>query len=164
MGRIVLIGEAPGHGEEETGKPFMGIAGQALDKWLQELSLEDKVYITNICKCRPPYNRKPTTIEADTCAQRYLTEELHIIEPKVVVCLGRTAINYLFKGGPFERGVAHRWIFNSTDIWVIPTWHPSYFNRLGGESSKKGSDIRSQVISSLSRAKEIAYGPAKFDS
>lgn len=161
MGKIMLIGEAPGEAESETGKPFMGKAGQALDEWLSELALIEQVYITNVCKCRPPKNRKPNPPEVDICSKTYLLHELLVIKPTVIVALGRTAIDLLFKGKPFRRGLAYpgKVPYNTVEIqfrqWIIPTWHPSYYNRLGGNKSKSGRQIRDEVLQSLTLARSL---------
>lgn len=158
LAKIMLIGEAPGEAESKTGQPFMGKAGQALDEWLRDLDLLGKVYITNVCKCRPPKNRKPNPLEVKTCTINYLLHELLIIKPQVVVCLGRTAINHIFTGRPFKRGIAFPLLINGMYPVVgqaIATWHPSYYNRLGGKMSKSGRQIRDEVIQSLSLARSI---------
>lgn len=87
--KLMFIGEAPGEQEDLSGKPFVGRAGQLLDKFLfaVDISRED-VYITNILKCRPPKNRDPLPGESDACIG-YLREQVKIIQPKIIVCLGR---------------------------------------------------------------------------
>lgn len=121
---IMFIGEGPGQQEDLQGQPFVGPAGQLLDKMLVSvgLSLED-VYITNIVKCRPPGNRDPYDDEKDACLN-YLRYQLKLIEPKIIVCLGRIAATTIID--PSFR------ITRQRGIWLpkmgydfIATYHPS---------------------------------------
>jgi uracil-DNA glycosylase len=121
---IMLVGEAPGENEAKFNKPFMGPAGQLLNEILDELEMRHLVYITNICKCRPPDNRKPKSGEVSTCTKLYLRKELKLIKPKVVVALGRVPIDFFFAGEPFRRGQVYR--LSTYPFSIIPTWHPSY--------------------------------------
>ena len=89
--KIMFVGEAPGEQEDQTGKPFVGRAGKLLDKYLLAVGLSrESVYIANILKCRPPKNRDPKPVEQDVCIA-YLYEQMRIINPKLIVCLGRIA-------------------------------------------------------------------------
>lgn len=113
---LMLVGEAPGEAESRTGRPFMGRSGQLLQSWLDELEL--RPYITNVVKCRPPDNRTPTVHEADLCYP-YLLRELEVVDPRVIVALGRTAMR---RFGIKARGIAlpvYKW-------QVIGTYHPAY--------------------------------------
>lgn len=93
---IVFIGEAPGKKEDETGKPFIGAAGKFLSKMLESISLSrEDIYITNVVKYRPPNNRDPKPKEKSACRD-WLLEELQIVEPKLIICLGRHALNDFF--------------------------------------------------------------------
>ena len=88
---IMFVGEAPGEQEDLSGTPFVGRAGQLLDKFLYAVDISrDDVYIANILKCRPPKNRDPLPAEEDACIG-YLREQVRIIKPKIIVCLGRIA-------------------------------------------------------------------------
>ena len=88
---IMFVGEAPGEQEDLSGTPFVGRAGQLLDKFLYAVDISrDDVYIANILKCRPPKNRDPLPAEEDACID-YLREQVRIIKPKIIVCLGRIA-------------------------------------------------------------------------
>jgi DNA polymerase len=89
---IMMIGEAPGHNEDIQGKPFVGKAGKVLDDALLKADLYNKVYITNIVKCRPPENRDPLPSEKEKCSY-WLNKQIAIIVPKVIVCLGNHAFN-----------------------------------------------------------------------
>ena len=94
--KIVFIGEGPGHWEDLQGRPFVGRAGKLLDKMLEEIGLNrEKVFITNIVKCRPPENRRPTTQETEACSP-YLHQQIEAINPRVLVPLGNTAGEWLF--------------------------------------------------------------------
>lgn len=86
---LMFVGEAPGEQEDRQGIPFVGAAGQLLDKYLAAVGIErDDVYIANILKCRPPHNRDPLPEESDACIG-YLREQVRLIKPKMIVCLGR---------------------------------------------------------------------------
>ena len=89
---IMFVGEAPGRNEEKTGLPFVGVAGKILSRWIESLGIsKDDYYVTNAVKCRPPSNRAPQFKETQTC-KSWLYEEIKIIDPQVVVCLGRIAM------------------------------------------------------------------------
>ncbi|HWP45445.1 MAG TPA: uracil-DNA glycosylase [Blastocatellia bacterium] len=90
--RLMIIGEAPGKEEDETGRPFVGSAGRFLDQVLEGTRLDrDDFFITNIVKCRPPKNRTPKKNEVDTCTSNYLFEQIELINPKLIVLLGGVA-------------------------------------------------------------------------
>lgn len=151
--KIVLIGEAPGRAESETGKPFMGQAGQLLNELLEDAGIVNP-YITNICKCRPPGNRKPKDDEQATCTKLYLNEELAIIRPRVVVLLGAVSSRWAFPSG-FIRGIVnpHHHLIPNDMIACVPTWHPAYYFHSGRDKS-----VRRQLYQHLLLAKETAYG------
>lgn len=124
---VVFIGEAPGKKEDETGVPFVGASGRFLDEMLATAGLaREDVYITNIVKYRPPGNRDPTTAEKEAFLP-YLQAQLEIIQPRVVMTLGRHA------GGAFidelviskDHGVARDVIFGSMKLTVVPLYHPA---------------------------------------
>ncbi len=92
--QIMLLGEAPGKKEDELGIPFVGSTGRILDKMLEGIKIKrEDVYLTNICKCRPPENRDPLPEEVTTCAY-WLEKQIQIINPKIIITLGRFALNY----------------------------------------------------------------------
>ncbi len=94
---LMFVGEAPGEQEDKTGTPFVGRAGQLLDRFLFAVDIDrSDVYIANILKCRPPKNRDPLPAEEDAC-MGYLREQVRIIRPKIIVCLGRIAAMRLIK-------------------------------------------------------------------
>ncbi len=121
---ILFIGEGPGANEDLQGKPFVGKAGQLLDRILASIDLDrDKVYITNIVKCRPPGNRTPSGDEAAACWW-ILEEQIRIMEPGVIVALGAPASRTMTgsaEGIGKLRGSIHRY----GDIPVLPTYHPA---------------------------------------
>jgi len=97
--RIMFVGEAPGEREDETGVPFVGAAGQLFDRYLFALDMKrEDVYICNILKCRPPKNRDPLPIEEDACIE-YLREQIEIVDPEIIVCLGRVSAKRLINEG-----------------------------------------------------------------
>ena len=100
---VIFVGEAPGRNEDIKGEPFIGVAGKKLSAALEEAGVSrDKVYITNVVKCRPPNNRVPSTSERDTC-QEYLKEEISIIKPKIICILGNTAFNSILGGSEITK-------------------------------------------------------------
>ncbi len=133
--KLMFIGEGPGAEENKTGKPFVGRAGKLLTKIITnvlELTRED-VYIGNIVKCRPPNNRVPSIEEARTCIP-YLLKQIDIINPEILVCLGKTAFMYLMNTDvPISR--VRGQIFEFKGKKVIPTFHPSFLLR--NPSAKK---------------------------
>ncbi len=121
---VMFVGEAPGQREDEQGVPFVGRSGQLLDELLGEVGLERRdVYIANVVKCRPPSNRDPRPDEIEAC-KGYLSEQLRLIDPKVVVTLGNFASKLLLKteaGITRVRGTAYEW----WGRYLVPTFHPA---------------------------------------
>jgi len=100
---VIFVGEAPGRNEDESGKPFVGVAGTKLSMALEEAGISrEAVYITNVVKCRPPKNRVPNTDERNTC-QEYLKQEISIIKPKIICILGNTAFNSILGGSEITK-------------------------------------------------------------
>ena len=121
---LMFVGEAPGEQEDLTGTPFVGRAGQLLDKYLYAVDIERKdVYIANILKCRPPKNRDPLPAEEDACID-YLREQVRLIQPKVIVCLGRIAAMRLIKPD-FKISVEHGMWFEKGDYLMTAVYHPA---------------------------------------
>jgi len=145
--RIMFIGEGPGAEEDKTGRPFVGKAGKLLTKIILnvlEMTRED-VYIANIVKCRPPNNRVPSFEEAQAC-KPYLLKQIDIINPEILVCLGKTAFMYLLESDmPISR--ARGQIFKFKEKKVIPTFHPSFLLR--NPSAKKEAYKDFLLIKSL---------------
>lgn len=122
--RLVLIGEAPGADEDEKGEPFVGRAGQLLNKILAAVQLRrEDVYICNILKCRPPNNRDPLPQEAASC-EPYLKKQLEIIEPKLIMCLGRIAGQTLLKTNASLTELRKN-VYQYQGIKVLVTFHPA---------------------------------------
>jgi len=127
--KLMFIGEGPGEMEDKSGRPFVGRAGKLLTKIINTVLEMDRseVYIANIVKCRPPNNRVPTIEEALTC-KPYLLKQIDIINPKILVCLGKTAFMYLMDSDlPISK--VRGQIFEYKEKKVIPTFHPSYLLR-----------------------------------
>jgi DNA polymerase len=128
--KLVFIGEAPGADEDESGQPFVGRAGQLLDKMIGAMGLDPAkdVYVCNIIKCRPPGNRKPEPTEVETCIP-YLHEQLAAVDPKAIVALGNTAVAALLGSKLGITKVRGQWKLYRGKIPVMPTYHPSYLLR-----------------------------------
>jgi len=122
--KLVLIGEAPGADEDEQGEPFVGRAGQLLNKILAAVQLRrEDVYICNILKCRPPNNRDPLPEEVDAC-EPFLKKQLEIIKPKIIMCLGRIAGQTLLKTNATLSELRNN-IYVYQGIKVLVTFHPA---------------------------------------
>ncbi len=121
--RVMLIGEAPGFYEDRSGRPFVGAAGKFLNALLARagLSRED-VFITNIVKCRPPGNRDPLPAEVEAC-KPYLEEQIRLLDPRVIVTLGRFAMAYFLPQARISR--VHGQPFQVGERWVVPMYHPA---------------------------------------
>lgn len=125
---LMFIGEAPGEEEDNQGLPFVGRAGQLLNKIIKKMGLErNEVYITNIVKCRPENNRDPLPEEIEKCVP-YLLEQIELIKPKVIVTLGRFSGGFLTKMVVGIKKYRGKW-FEFNGIPVMPTFHPSYLLR-----------------------------------
>ena len=136
--KLMLVGEAPGYWEDQKGKPFVGKAGQLLDKIFEcvGLSREKDVYICNTIKCRPPDNRNPLPEEKQACRE-YLDKQIEILRPKIIIVCGSIALNSLL---PNERGITRargKWFDGPYGAKMIPMFHPSYLLR--NDSREKGS-------------------------
>ena len=131
---LMFVGEAPGANEDETGKPFVGRAGQKLNEIIAAMGLSrEEVYIANVLKSRPPDNRTPLQPEVDACSP-YLAEQIEIIEPKVIVTLGGPAAKLLLEtktGITRLRGIWAEYVVGMTGrrVPVMPTFHPAYLLR-----------------------------------
>jgi uracil-DNA glycosylase family 4 len=126
---LCFVGEGPGADEDEQGLPFVGKAGQLLDKMIEAMGLgRDEVYVCNIVKCRPPQNRKPEPGEMSAC-RPYLAEQLDLIEPKVIVALGATAVEGLLGASAGITRLRGNWRLYKGKIAVMPTFHPAYLLR-----------------------------------
>ena len=126
--KIFFIGEGPGENEDHTGRPFVGRAGELLNKQIAAMGLRrEDVMIANVVKCRPPQNRQPSPDEAATCMP-YLERQIEIVRPGVIVTLGLSATRYMLQTNSSMgrmRGQWHEW----RGIKVMPTFHPAYLLR-----------------------------------
>ena len=122
---ILFVGEGPGYQEDQQGLPFVGPSGQLLDKYLAAIGLDrnTNVYIANIVKCRPPQNRDPLPEEQDVCI-RWLREQVKVLRPKVIVCLGRIAAQRLMDP-EFRVTREHGQFVEKKGIWMMGTFHPA---------------------------------------
>jgi DNA polymerase len=124
----MFVGEAPGRDEDAKGEPFVGRAGKLLDKIIEAMGMKrEDVYIGNVAKHRPPENRQPAADEMATCLP-FLREQINIIQPKIIVTLGATAIQGLLATEEKISQLRGKWI-NWDGIWVMPTYHPAFLLR-----------------------------------
>lgn len=137
----MIVGEAPGADEDRQGEPFVGRAGQLLNAMLKAIGLQRKqVYITNILKCRPPNNRDPKREEAAAC-NPYLQRQISLIQPRVILAVGRVAAQNLLQSDlPIGklRGRVHRL---ENGVPVVVTYHPAYLLRTPLEKRKAWADL-----------------------
>jgi uracil-DNA glycosylase family 4 len=132
-GGVMLIGEAPGRDEDRVGKPFVGRAGQLLDKMLAAIALDRKTnaYITNVINWRPPDNRDPTPEEAAACLP-FLRRHIELAEPKVIILLGAVAARHVVGGTEGIMKLRGRWLeyrVGDRMVPLMPTLHPAYLLR-----------------------------------
>lgn len=121
---IMFIGEAPGEKEDLSGTPFVGAAGKLLDKFLYQVDIDrSKVFIANMLKCRPPKNRDPREDEQDLCIE-YLREQVRLIKPKIIVCLGRISAKRLIKED-FRITQEHGIFFEKNGYTICAVYHPA---------------------------------------
>ncbi|MCD6223653.1 MAG: uracil-DNA glycosylase [Deltaproteobacteria bacterium] len=125
---MMLVGEAPGREEDLSGRPFVGRAGKLMDEIFEKIGLRRKeIYIANCIKCRPPENRNPKPEELLMCFP-YLEKQIEIIQPKVIVCLGKFSAQQLSQTN-LPISVLREKVLNYKDVTVIPTFHPAYLLR-----------------------------------
>ena len=151
----LVVGEAPGEEEDRQGLPFVGRAGQLLDRMLAAMGLsrEEKVYIANVIKCRPPQNRNPEPDEIAQCTP-YLLRQVALLQPRMVLAMGRFAAQTLLAHGsgmsadtlrqtPLGklRGRVHTVHVAGRDYPVVVTYHPAYLLRSPGEKAKAWADL-----------------------
>jgi uracil-DNA glycosylase len=138
---LMFIGEGPGFHEDKQGQPFVGAAGQLLNRMLAEIGLaREDVYIANCVKCRPPNNRDPLPDELDACTP-YLREQIKLVDPHVVVTLGNFATRYVLQQQvSISRVRGQRFRIGSRV--VIPTFHPAAILHGGGEGSSQMEALR----------------------
>ncbi len=142
---IMIVGEGPGQKEDELGKPFVGDAGKLLNKMLDAINLKrENVYITNVVNYRPPNNRKPEPAEINKYSE-FLREHISIIDPKILILMGSTAMEALF-GSKIkiskERGVWKEVIINNKTYLTIITFHPAYLLRQADQKKHSWADLK----------------------
>jgi uracil-DNA glycosylase len=147
--RWLVVGEAPGEQEDETGEPFVGAAGQLLDRMLAALQLtratdgpqppEQRVYIANTLKCRPPRNRNPLPEESARC-EPYLVRQIQLLQPRIILAMGRFAVQSLLRSDePIGRlrGQVHQY----QGVPLVVTYHPAYLLRTLTDKAKAWEDL-----------------------
>jgi uracil-DNA glycosylase len=148
---LCFVGEGPGADEDAQGFPFVGAAGQLLDRMIAAMGIaRDDVYVCNIVKCRPPQNRTPEPDEM-TCCMPYLTEQLALVEPQVIVALGKTAVQGLFGSVESITRIRGRWRLYQGRIAVMPTFHPAYLLRNPAGKREVWADLQ-LVLKHLGRS------------
>ena len=142
---VMIVGEGPGQKEDEIGKPFVGDAGQLLNKMLNAINIKrESVYITNVVNYRPPNNRKPEAAEINRYSE-FLREHVSIIDPKILLLMGSTAMESLF-GSKIkiskERGVWKEVIINNKTYLTMITFHPAYLLRQADQKKYSWADLK----------------------
>ena len=142
---VMIVGEGPGQKEDEIGKPFVGDAGQLLNKMLNAINIKrESVYITNVVNYRPPNNRKPEPAEINRYSE-FLREHVSIIYPKILILMGSTAMESLF-GSKIkiskERGVWKEVIINNKTYLTMITFHPAYLLRQADQKKYSWADLK----------------------
>lgn len=136
--QLMIIGEGPGYYEDQSGLPFVGKAGQLLDRILASVNLDKdrEVYICNVVKCRPPGNRVPTEEEASSC-RSYLDAQIKFVQPKIILLAGATAMKSVLQVNSSISRMRGKWLDHKNGAKVMPIFHPSYLLR--NDSRKAGS-------------------------
>ena len=145
LSKIMIVGEGPGQKEDEIGKPFVGDAGALLNKMLEAINVKrDKVYITNVVNYRPPNNRKPEPAEIIRYSN-YLRKHISIIDPKILILMGSTAMESLFGSNikiTKERGSWKEIIVNNKSYLCMITFHPAYLLRQPENKKYSWTDLK----------------------
>jgi DNA polymerase len=149
----MFVGEGPGADEDVQGEPFVGKAGQLLTKMIEAMGFRrDEVYIANVVKCRPPGNRDPEPDEIEAC-EPFLQAQIAAVKPKVIVALGRFAVQTLLRDGTPISRQRGRWR-SYEGVKLMPTFHPAYLLRNPPEKKKAWEDL--QLV-----MREFGKGPAR---
>jgi uracil-DNA glycosylase len=142
VAKLAFVGEGPGEEEDRTGRPFVGRAGQLLDKIIAAMGLKrEEVYIGNVVKCRPPNNRVPQDDEMRTCGV-FLAKQLEIISPSHIVCLGATAAKYLLNTTAPMGKIRGRFSEGPVGSRIMPTYHPAYLLRNPSAKKQVWEDVQ----------------------
>jgi DNA polymerase len=148
---LCFVGEGPGADEDQQGYPFVGAAGQLLDRMIEAMGIgRDEVYVCNIVKCRPPKNRKPEPGEMAACIP-YLEEQLTLLAPQVIVALGATAVQGLLGTTDGIMRLRGKWKLYKGRVPVMPTFHPAYLLRTPGAKREVWDDLQA-VLRQMGRA------------
>src|SRR5271154_1389476 len=139
--RLMFVGEGPGADEDTQGLPFVGKAGQLLNNMIQAMGLKrEQVYIANIVKCRPPANRTPEPVEANTCSQ-FLLKQIDVVQPEIIVALGSTAATYLLGVKQSLAGLRGKW-HSCRGAKLAVTYHPAFLLRDPRMKSEAWKDLQ----------------------
>lgn len=139
--RLMFVGEGPGADEDASGRPFVGKAGQLLNNMIGAMGLQrEQVYIANIVKCRPPANRTPEPVEADTCSQ-FLVKQIDVVQPEVIVALGATAATYLLGVKQSLASLRGKW-HSCRGAKVAVTYHPAFLLRDPRQKAEAWKDLQ----------------------
>lgn len=151
--KLMLIGEAPGFNEDQTGKPFVGRAGQLLDKIFESvgLSREKDIYICNTLKCRPPNNRDPLPDEKAACRD-YLNRQIDILKPRIILLCGRVALTSFVDTPLGITKVRGKWFDGPHGSKMMPIFHPSYLLRNQSRTVGSPKWLMWQDIQEIKRA------------
>ena len=152
---VMFIGEGPGENEDLTGEPFVGRGGKLLDDMLEiiDLSRERNIYITNMVKCRPPQNRDPLNQEQEACIG-YLRNQVALLKPKIIVCLGRIAAMKLIRED-FKITKEHGQWQEKAGVWMTAIYHPAAILR----DPNKGPDTFQDLKGLQAKIREICTHP-----
>jgi uracil-DNA glycosylase family 4 len=148
---VFIVGEAPGAKEDRQGRPFVGPSGVILERLLEAAGLtRDDVYITSCVKCRPPQNRTPHTLELDTCQENWLNRQIDLVDPKVLVLLGKVAIYQLLQEEGSLRDLHGQTVERDGRLYLI-TYHPAAAFRVSEtkESMKQDMAALRQLLVSV---------------
>ena len=154
--KLLFLGEAPGGDEDAQGIPFVGRAGQLLDRMIAAMGLDPAldVYVCNILKCRPPENRRPAPDEMESCFP-YVHEQIELVKPDVIVALGNTAVSAILSTTIGITKLRGAWKLYRGKTPVMPTYHPSYLLRPSptqNESKREAWEDLQQVLAKLGRS------------
>jgi uracil-DNA glycosylase len=139
--RLMFVGEGPGADEDAQGVPFVGKAGQLLNNMIAAMGLKrEEIYIANIVKCRPPGNRVPEPVEANTCSQ-FLVRQIDVVRPEVIVALGSTAATYLLGVRQSLSGLRGRW-HTCRGAKLAVTYHPAFLLRDPRQKAEAWKDLQ----------------------
>jgi uracil-DNA glycosylase family 4 len=143
--RLMFVGEGPGADEDASGVPFVGKAGQLLNNMIVAMGLKrEEVYIANIVKCRPPANRVPEPVEANTCSQ-FLLQQIDVVQPQVIVALGATAAMYLLGVKQSLVALRGRW-HSCRGAKLAVTYHPAFLLRDPRQKGEAWKDLQRVMV------------------